>query len=377
MPLAFMFVFGSFRGSSGSASRARLTVENRDSGFLSTELLQALRDENVHLVDSLPEGAEAVRTLIIPPDFTRRVLSREQVTLVLRRDEGANLSASEAVSMSIVKGIMRVVPSLIELETKALAKGTEHFSIAADTISGSLWKLVGGHTAGLDSLRVAFDSLQSRERIVSVDATVAGKRKDIPHGFQGSVPGSLVMFVLMSMAFGGMAITIERESGVLRRLGVTPARAVDVVMGKLLGRMWVAGIQILFLLAAGKFLFRISLGNNYLALVLLMVAFAFCTGAYSILFGSLFRKPEQVAGVAVITTLIMSALGGCWWPMEVVSRPFQILAFAFPTGWAMNGLHKILSFGLGTEAVIPHVMVLVAFGAAFLLGASKKLKWTA
>lgn len=377
MPLAFMFVFGSFRGSSGSAPRARLTVENRDSGFLSTELLQALRDENLHLVDSLPEGEEAVRTLIIPPDFTRMVLNRERVTLVLWRGEGANLSASEAISMSIIKGIMRIVPCLIELETKALEQGGEHFSIAGDTISGNLWSLIGGHTAGLDSLHVAFDSLQARERIVSVSTAVAGNGRDIPTGFQGSVPGSLVMFVLMSMAFGGMAITIERESGVLRRLGVTPARAVDVVMGKLLGRMWVACIQILFLLAAGKFLFRISLGSSYLALVLLMVAFAFCTGGYSILFGSLFKNPEQVAGVAVIATLIMSALGGCWWPLEVVSRPFQILAFVFPTGWAMNGLHKILSFGLGTEAVIPHIMVLAAFGAAFLLGASKKLKWTA
>jgi ABC-type multidrug transport system permease subunit len=184
------------------------------------------------------------------------------------------------------------------------------------------------------------------------------------------------MFVLMAMVFSGTAITAERESGVLRRLGITPAGRKEVVLGKLLGRMYIAGVQILFLLLLGKFAFKISLGNSLYALVFLMIVFAFCTGSFSILFGSLFRDPDQVSGFAIITTLVMSALGGCWWPIEVVSRPFQIVAFLLPTGWAINGLHKIISFGYGVEAITVNLLVLAAFGVVFILFASRNLKWT-
>jgi len=145
--------------------------------------------------------------------------------------------------------------------------------------------------------------------LVGVGSEVAGKRKKIPTGYQGSVPGNLVMFVLMGMVFSGMVITEERNQGLLRRMGMTLAGKKEVVIGKLLGRILVTAIQISVLLIIGKFLFNISVGSDIPALALLMLAFAFCCGSISILFGSLFRNPDQMTGVAVTFTLVLSALG--------------------------------------------------------------------
>ncbi|UCF77841.1 MAG: ABC transporter permease [Candidatus Eiseniibacteriota bacterium] len=378
MPIAFMLFFGvSFRGSGGSTPRAKLTVENQDGGFLSSELLEALRKESISLVDSLAEGENPVRTLVIPPEFTKKVLSRERTTLVIRREEGVSQEASEAVSVAVLRSLIRIVSGLIELEGEALEQGDRRFTTTGSTLSGSLWELGGGNGAFMDSIHVELDSLQTREPLVTVSSTMAGRAQELPSGFRGSVPGSLVMFVLMSMVFGGIGITQERVSGILKRLGMTPASRIDVLLGKLLGRMGVAFIQIAVLLLAGRFLFGVSLGSSPFALVALMVVFTFCTGGFSILFGSLFRTPEHMEGIAVITTLVMAALGGCWWPIEMVGKPFQILALVFPTGWAMNGLHKLISFGLGTAAILPHLAVLAAFGLVFLLVGARKLKWTA
>ncbi|HEY5133666.1 MAG TPA: ABC transporter permease, partial [Candidatus Krumholzibacteriaceae bacterium] len=110
------------------------------------------------------------------------------------------------------------------------------------------------------------------------------------------------------------------------------------------------------------------------ALVLLMTTFAFCTGAFGIFFGALFRNPEQVSALSIIATMTMSALGGCWWSIELVPRAFKIIAFVFPTGWAMDGIHKIISFGYGMSAVAADVLVLAGFGVAFVLLASWRLK---
>ena len=156
---------------------------------------------------------------------------------------------------------------------------------------------------------------------------------------------------------------------------MTIAGKKEVVIGKLLGRMMVSSIQILVLLILGKVLFNISIGNDIPALILLMLSFAFCCGSISILFGSLFRSPDQMTGIAVTFTLVLSALGGCWWPLEVVSRPFRIIAFFLPTGWAMDGIHKLISFGYGFSAVAGHIIVLTLFGIVFIYFASRNLKW--
>jgi len=378
MPLAFIAIFGfAFRERSSSQVRAKLTIENSDVGFLSVELIEALRKENLNIVDSLSEGESAVRTLVIPEGFTESLLKRERVTLVLRRDPGSNLEAGEAVSVSIFKGLIRVISGLVELEGNALEQGSERFRLSDNTLSGSLWNLVRGNEAGIESLHVELDSLQAREQLVKVEASLAGRAsRPPPGGFQSSVPGNMVTFVLMAMLFGGIGITAERTGGILRRFGISPVDRSEVVAGKLLARMMVAGLQIAFLLVVGRALFGIDLGKSPAALIVLMIAFAFCTGAFSIMFGSFFRDPDQVAGFAIITTLAMAALGGCWWPIEIVSRPFQIIAFCLPTGWAIHGIHRIISFGHGFDAIAANIAVLVAFGLAFVAAASKKLRWT-
>lgn len=377
MPLAFILFFGAtFRGGDRSVPSARLTVERGDTLFLSRDLVDALRAERLSIVDSLPEGEDAVRTLVIPPDFTERVLERRGVTLLLRREAGTNLEAGEAASAAIFKGIVKIASCLIELESEIVSEGDGRFSISADSISGSLWRVAGGRAGFLDTLEVRLDSLLARRPLVTVRSESAGRGDPAPSGFQGSVPGNLVMFVLMSMVFSGAYISLERRSGVLRRLGLAPVGRSEIVLGKLLGRMYVACLQILFLLFVGRFAFGISLGNSPPALVLLMVAFAFCTGAFSIFFGSFFKNPDQVTGFAIVTTLTMSALGGCWWPLEVVSRPFRIVAFMLPTGWAINGIHKVISFGYGLAEVLPNMLILTAFGVVFILLGSRKLRWT-
>ncbi len=378
MPLAFMIFFGlSFGGSGGVSSRVRITIENRDGGFISAALIAELQDEKLSIVeaDSLAEGGRAVRTLVIPSDFTEKVLRRERVDLLLRKEAGSNNEAGEAASIAIVRGLMRVVSGLIELEASELSRGRREFTVQDDSLHGNLWNLVGANAGAMETLQVRLDSLQARDPLVTVDASVAGRKDRPPSGFQYSVPGNLIMFVLMSMVFSGTGITMERASGILRRIGMTPVGKGEVVLGKLLGRMGVTGIQILFLLLVGRFLFRISLGNDPAALILLMLAFSFCAGSFSILFGSFFTNPDQVTGFAIITTLVMSALGGCWWPIEVVSRPFRVVAYCLPTGWAISGLHRIISFGYGIMSVVPHLMMLTLFGLVFIAFASRKLRW--
>lgn len=378
MPLAFMFFFGSIGGPGSGIPKSTVTIDNRDRGFLGADLVGNLADENLYLVDSdsLAADQSPVRTLIIPEDFTERVLSREEVEVLLRKEKGSHFEAGMAASAAIVRALTRTAAGVIELETEEVRREDPRFTVEGDSVSGSLINLAGEAPERLSGYETRLDTILSREPVITMKSELAGRKRYIPTGFQGSVPGSLVMFVLMSMVFSGAALVQERVSGLLRRIAVTPVSKGEIVLGKLFSRMIIASVQIVFLLAAGRLLFGIRLGGAYPALIALMIVFAFCTGAFSILFGALFNDPEKVDGIAILTTLVMASLGGCWWPLEVLSRPFRIIAFLLPTGWAMNGIHRIISFGYGFSSITTHILVLLLFGAAFILIASRRLKVT-
>jgi ABC-type multidrug transport system permease subunit len=375
MPIVFMLAFGlAFRDESGGIRKARLTIENADTGFVSRALVDELRGEPLQVVDSLAAGEKAVRTLFVPPDFTEKVLSRSKVVLVLRKEGNANVQANEAVNAAVFRSLMHVVSRLVEVEAGVLDAGGKGFALAGDSIAGSLMAASRSRPGMFDSIEVEFDSLRAAPPLVTVSSGVAGKIRKIPAGFQSSVPGNLVMFVLMTMVFSGAVITVERFTGVLRRYAYTPAGRGSILLGKLLGRMIIALVQIVFLLLIGKYVFHVSLGRSPGALIFLMTVFAFSTGAFGVFFGSLFRNPEQVSAVSIVTTLAMSALGGCWWSIELVPRAFKIVSFVFPTGWAMDGIHKLISFGYGLGAIAVNAAALAGFGIAFVLLAAWRFK---
>jgi ABC-type multidrug transport system permease subunit len=66
-----------------------------------------------------------------------------------------------------------------------------------------------------------------------------------------------------------------------------------------------------------------------------------------------------VAGLGVLATMVLAALGGAWWPIEVTPGWMQSLAMFLPTGWTMDAMHRLVSFGRASVSVIPHVTALV------------------
>jgi len=46
--------------------------------------------------------------------------------------------------------------------------------------------------------------------------------------------------------------------------------------------------------------------------------------------------------------------------------PFRDCAQVVPTGWAMDAMHRLISFRAGAASALPHVLAL--FGAAVIAG---------
>jgi ABC-type multidrug transport system permease subunit len=362
LPIVFAAFIGMVIGgqTSPSAYQASLMVVDEDGGDIARQLVDALASEKLSVTEleaGEVESAEKVRTLWIPKGMTEKARRGEQVTLRLVKEPDTSGEAALLAEARITAAIARVVGELVagELEQES----------AEDPVPGQ----------GVESRPEV-----SPEDLVRVESRFAGTATVVPSGFSQSIPGNAVMFVmLVALTFGAATLTAEREGGQLRRLGTAPVAHGEIILGKVLGRFVVSGVQIVVLVGVallGHALFDIPVGDDPLALLVILLVYAAGIAPLGVLFGALFTDPDRAANIGVLATLAMAAFGGCWWPIEVVSPTLQKVALALPTGWAMHALHQVISFGHGLGAVTTSLAVLLVFGVVCTAVAARVLRIT-
>ena len=358
MPVVFATFFGLVMdaGAPPSDARAKLTVADEDRGPVARLLLEELESERLVLSPVDPEAMDVtpdkIRTLVLPAGLSDAVLAGEKTTLRLIQDPGSSPEAGLVAQARIYSAIVSVIGRLIE---------------AGENVA-----------SGRPLTAEALDALPPMEDLVSIESRFAGQARVPPDGFAQSIPGNVVMFVLLvALTFGAATITGERTGGQLRRLVTTPATRGQIIAGKIAGRFVVAAVQITVLMAVGvaaSATLGIHIGGHPFSSWVVLLVYALAVAPLGVAFGAWFTDPDRAASVGVIATLVMAALGGCWWPLEIVSKPLQTLALAFPTGWAMNALHGTISFGHGLEGVLPSLAVLIGFGCVFSFIAARSLR---
>jgi len=358
MPVVFATFFGLVMGASSSDEptdpQARLSVLDRDNTEVSRTFTAALANERLELneISAADDDAQdRVRTLVIPEGFGDKVLAGTQVTVRLEKEPGTSSEAALVAQARITAAIARLIAQLVEASA----------SLPADTPLT---------TEALAAVATTTD-------LVTVDARFAGSARVIPNGFSQSIPGNSVMFImLVALTYGAASITSERHNGLLRRLATAPLTRPQIIIGKITGRLAVAALQVTVFVAMGQAaqsLFHIGIGNLGAVWVVLMV-FAITVAPLGLLFGAFFTDPDRAASIGVIATMVMAAFSGCWWPLEVVSRPLQLLSLVFPSSWAMQALHGVISFGHGLGGVLPSLFAMLGYFAVFAVLAARSLK---
>lgn len=338
MPFAFVYFMGFASRGPGNPSNRNppVLVENQDSNFLGRVFMDALGAQGMWLLS--PTNREpAARGIRIPADFTHNALAQKPTKLEFFKREGSAETDAVLIEARLVRALIAMNGHILEAVTRGAG---------ANTLN----------EAGLREVMAAANP-------VSLNARFAG-RKPVPTGFNFSLPGNLVMYLMMNLLiFGGATVAAERRNGVIRRFMVHPVERGEMVMGKIYGLMLLGVVQIVFFLGVGKFALGVNLGANLPAVTLTLLVLAWVAGSLGVLVGSVITSEDRVTGLCVLVSLLMAALGGCWWPLEIAPPALKTIALCLPTGWAMQALHQVISFGSGFGAVLVPLAVLLGFGA--------------
>ncbi len=357
MPLIFTYAFGGMnRGSgTGTAGQAPIPVAVNDSLFLGKALVQAMEDRTWKPEVHSEEDSLLMRRgswVVLPEGLTQKILSGGRDTIEVVSKRGGSTRRAESFAWSARKAAIQVLLNLNQIPDSLLASGENETLIAA------------------------YDSIASAPALIDLEVLNASRSEPIPRGYLFTVPGNMIMFILIvALTSGAADIAVEVRQGHLKRLATGPLSKMDIFAGKIVGRLMTSAVQIIFLMVVSTLIFDMRWGNDPLALALLLLIYSTTAATIGVFLGLRIGRPEAAAGTGVLVTLVMSALGGCWWPLEIVPETMKRVAHLFPTGWALESLHRLISHGGTLGDIVPNLLVLLGYIALFALLGSRTLRF--
>lgn len=317
--------------------------------------------------DGGPIARSIIETLSEPPYAPRLVSDEEARLLVSKREVTAallipanlesKLQNNDQIIITILRANFQESPRMIEQQLNQLLLKIRAAAAAANLGAEENWQ--GTFERVLN--------LWSPTPPVTVKSQTVFYEDNIPDGFNLASPGYVVMFGMMTViTAGGVTLLSERDSGTLRRLLATPITSRQILIGKMLGIVSTGILQMSILIAAGRLIFQVNWGANLPALAMLVVGLSFAATGIGLFLAAICRTTAQANAIGLLTVLVMSMLGGTWWPMEVMPRHMQIVAKTIPSGWAMEGFTNIILRGAALGEVVVPTLVLAAFGLVFL-----------
>jgi ABC-2 type transport system permease protein len=188
-----------------------------------------------------------------------------------------------------------------------------------------------------------------------------------------AVPGATVLFVFMTASTVARSIYDEKKVGSFRRLLAAPMPRPALILGKMLPNFITGLIQSVVIFLFGIFglelmgLTPVTLGNEPLATVLVVIVLALCSSAFGILIAAFARTEGQIGGLSNLLLWILGILGGSIVPIFLLEQFLGPVPFVVPHYWANRALLDLMVRGRGLADVILEIAVLLGFTALFFV----------
>lgn len=193
-------------------------------------------------------------------------------------------------------------------------------------------------------LNSMFDFMQQMVPMETTDISPPTRPRQVTFQQAQSVAGMTVMMLLFALTSCGSVLLSEREEGTLKRLFAQPIARNSILLGKFIFVFIVGLVQISILFLYGEVMFRVGLFQDPVTLVVLSLTWVATGGAFGMFLASVSRSSKQAESLASLLILMMAALGGCWFPLQLMTLPpfLEAICKSTMTYWAMSGFQGML-----------------------------------
>lgn len=315
-----------------------MVVNDQDRSSRSRELISEFTNSGYFELSGYAESSDDVDraiadgsawvALVIPPDFSRRLLARETAPLQIIAD------GSDANSANIGIGYA----------SQIVARYSR--SITADILERNPQFALPGRVSA--ETRVWYNpDLKSRNFMV---------------------PGVVALvLMIITMTLTSIGIVKEKEIGTLEQLLVTPITPAQLIIGKLLPFVIIAAVDVALVIAVARFWFEVPIRGSLALLFALSGLFVLTTLGLG-LFVSTISKTQQQAMMTAQFFIFLPVffLSGFTFPIENMPEAIQYVTYLLPLRYFITIIRGIFLKGVGIAELWPQALALVAFGAGIL-----------
>jgi len=183
------------------------------------------------------------------------------------------------------------------------------------------------------------------------------------------VPGLIVLVMTIIGAFlTAMVVAREWERGTLEALFVTPMRAGEFLISKLLPYFGLGMIGFLLCLAAGKFLFHVPLRGSLFLLCLASMIYLLVSLGTGLLVSTLV-KSQFLASQSAMLLIFLPAmmLSGFLYDLRSMPAFIRGITYAFPARYAVALMQTLYLAGEVGSVIWPNLPVLTAMAVALMV----------
>ncbi len=328
IPIVQLVLFGF--AINGDVRQLPLAVQDADRSTFSRSLVAALETSQYFRVvrqvagqaegDALLARGDVQFVLVVPADFSRKLLRGEKPVILLAAD--ATDPAATGNALAAVN------------------------AVAARAIGRDL-------TGPLAHLRPQDAPYEIRSQ-----------RRYNPEGLTryNIVPGLMGVILTMTMVMmTSLAMTRERERGTMENLLATPLSPLEVMVGKIVPYIVIGYVQVSVILTAGSLMFDVPMVGSLWLLSAVMVLFIAANLAIGFTFSTLARNQLQAMQLTFFFFLPSMLLSGFMFPFRGMPVWAQYIGELMPLTHFLRIVRGIMLKGNSVSEIVPHAWPIALF----------------
>jgi ABC-2 type transport system permease protein len=381
-PIALTMIMGfAFGGSDDGPAIEHIpvVVVNHDSGQFSPFLVEALNSADLDtLLDSttLESDAEArkavdenraVAAILIPDGFSNAIMPAG----ILDRDVTAtditglqNPTPAEVViygdpASQVSVFVVRSVINTILMDFNSSTKAGE--LVFGQMLSDQTLSTDQLQNLGQDEFQSLLSPILDSNPVVLTTVEVSPSSQQTFNWLSYSAAGMAILFLMFTMTSSARTILSEKQDGTLPRLMISPTNTFSVISGKMMGVFFIGLAQMLVLILASHFLFKIQWGKplDVLIFTILLTAAA---ASWGIFIAAVSKSPGQVSSMGTAVNLLFAAIGGSFVPRFNMPEWLKTASLFTPNALGIEGLTKLVEGGSLSTIQVPILGCLITIG---------------
>ncbi len=204
-------------------------------------------------------------------------------------------------------------------------------------------------------------------------APIMGSIKAIPTGnipyIDYIVPGVLIQSTTMVAIFFGLTLIFERESGILKKLLVTPTSRYTIVIGRSLSAGVRALFQVLIIVPFALVMGVVFLPNPlFFALAVLIIFFSSAGfAALSIFIAAFLKARERFQAIGQAITFPLFFASNSLYPISLMPPALQTFSLYNPMTYIVDAVRSLLISGDLTNLPVDLLAISLFVGLMFFL----------